>query len=296
MTSPAVNATSATRPRRWLDRLFFLATAACAVAAVGVLVAIVAAILLRGLPSVTWGFLTEQIALVGASGGIFYNLVGTAVLIATAAAASAPVAVGIALTHGVYLPDGRVRRVLSLLMYTLNGVPSILFGILGLIVFVKFLGWGKSWLAGGLLLGLMILPTVTVALAERIKALPAKYVEAAAGLGLTRSQIVRSVVLPQAVGGLATGLLLGLARAAGETAPIMFTATIFAGATFPGGVRESPVLSLPYHIFILAQDSFDPGVGGKVWGTATVLLGLVLLLSAVALPLRLKAHEEARHG
>jgi phosphate transport system permease protein len=120
-------------------------------------------------------------------------------------------------------------------------------------VFVKFLGWGKSWLAGGLLLGLMILPTVTVSLVERIKVLPARYVEAAAGLGLTRSQIVRSVILPQTVGGLVTGLLLGLARAAGETAPILFAATVFAGATVPTGVRDSPVLSLPYHIFVLAQ-------------------------------------------
>jgi ABC-type phosphate transport system permease subunit len=87
-----------------------------------------------------------------------------------------------------------------------------------------------------------------------------------------------------------------LARAAGETAPIMFTATIFAGATFPQAVRESPVLSLPYHIFILAQDSFDPSVGAKLWGTALTLLGVVLLLSICALPLRLKIHEEGGHG
>ena len=126
--------------------------------------------------------------------------------------------------------------------------------------------------------------------------MPARYLEAAAGLGLSQSQIVRSVLLPQSLGGLVTGSLLGLARAAGETAPIMFTATIFAGATFPHGIKESPVLSLPYHIFILAQDSFDPAVGGKVWGTALVLLGLVLGLSLVALPARLKLHEEARNA
>src|SRR5690606_20832857 len=174
--------------------------------------------------------------------------------------------------------------------------PSILFGILGLIVFVKFLGWGKSWLSGGILLGMMVLPTVTGALVERIKVLPRKYIESAVGLGLKPSQVVRSVVLPQTVGGLITGLLLGLARAAGETAPIMFTATIFAGATLPGGVVESPVLSLPYHIFVLSQDSYDPGVAGKVWGTATVLLALVLVLSAIAIPMRLRVHEEACHA
>lgn len=282
--------------RRWADRAFFAMTGACALVAVGALVAILGAILVRGLPAVSWRFLTEQIALVGASGGIFYNLVGTLLLIGTAAAMSTPVAVGVALAHEVFVPPGRRRRALGLMLYTLNGVPSILFGILGLIVFVKFLGWGKSWLAGGMLLGLMILPTVTVSLIERIKVLPARYVEAAAGLGLTRSQIVRSVILPQSASGLVTGVLLGLARAAGETAPIMFTATIFAGATVPHGVRESPVLSLPYHIFILAQDSFDPNVGQKVWGTAVVLLALVSVLGAIALPVRMRVHEEARHA
>lgn len=183
-----------------------------------------------------------------------------------------------------------------LLLYVLNGVPSLLFGLFGFIVFVKFLGLGKSWLSGGILLGLMILPTVTAALIERIASIPRSYLEAAAGLGLSTPQMIWSVILPQASGGLVTGSLLGLARAAGETAPIMFTATIFAGATFPSGIKESPVLSLPYHIFILAQDSFDPSVGAKVWGTAVVLLALVGALSLIALPLRMRIHEEARNG
>ena len=284
------------RRRRWGDRLFVALTGACAAVSLGVLVLILAAILFRGLPSVNWTFLTEQIRLVGASGGIFYNAVGTLILITVAALVAAPIGIALALTHGFYLPPGRARRAMTLALYLLNGTPSILFGILGFIVFVQLLGWGKSWLAGGILLGLMILPTVTVALVERIKVLPGRYVEAARGLGLSRSQVVRSVVLPQSIGGLFTGLLLGLARAAGETAPIMFTATIFAGASIPSGVRESPVLSLPYHIFILAQDSFDPSVAGKVWGTAVVLLGLVFLLSVAALPVRLRVHEEARDG
>ena len=281
---------------RWLDRLMFVATAACALLGVGVLVSILSAILLRGLPAVNWGFLTDQMRMVGASGGILYNLVGTLILIGTAAVVSGPIAVGIALTHSFYLRSGRVRRCLTIALYTLNGVPSILFGILGLIVFVKFLDWGKSWLSGGILLGMMILPTVTVALVERIRVLPRKYIDSAVGLGLTPSQVVRSVVLPQTVGGLITGLLLGLARAAGETAPIMFTATIFAGATLPGGIVESPVLSLPYHIFVLSQDSYDPNVATKVWGTAAVLLGLVFALSAIAIPMRLRVHEEAGHA
>ena len=285
------------RARRLADRLFAALAFACAAVASAVLLAIFAAIALRGLPAVSWSFLTEPIRLVGAAGGVFNNVVGTLILIATALLVALPPAVGLSLAHGVYLSrDGLLRRWLTLFLYVLNGTPSILFGIFGLIVFVNFLGWGKSWLTGGILLGFMILPTVAVSLIERIEGLPRSYLEAAAGLGLRQSQIVWSVVLPQSLSGLVTGSLLGLARAAGETAPIMFTATIFAGATLPSGIRESPVLSLPYHIFVLAQDSFDPLVASKVWGAAVVLLGLVLCLSLLALPMRLRIHEEARHG
>jgi phosphate transport system permease protein len=282
--------------RRWIDRLVIGVAATCAAIACAALASVVVAVLLRGLPAVTWRFLTEQIRQVGADGGVFYNVVGTLILVAAAAVVCLPLSVGIALVQAVYLPPGRRRRFLGVVLYLLNGVPSILLGIFGFMVFVKGLGWGKSWLNGGLLLGVMILPTVTVALVERINVLPRKYLDAAVGLGMTTSQVVRSVILPQTFGGLLTGLLLGLARAAGETAPILFTASINAGATFPTGVKDSPVLALPHHIFMLSQDSFNPQVAEKVWGSAVVLLALVLALSLLALPARLRVHEEARHG
>jgi len=282
--------------RKIIHHAFRFLTALCTLTSVAVLGMLVWAIVVRGWPAVSWHFFTEQIRLVGAEGGIFYNLVGTAILLATAMVVSAPLATALALVHGVYLRHSPRRRHLTLMLHLLNGVPSILLGIFGMIVFVKFLGWGKSWVSGGILLGLMILPTVSIALIERIGSLPSKYLEAAAGLGLRPSQIIWAVILPQSMSGLVTGSLLGLARAAGETAPIMFTATIFAGATVPHGIKESPVLSLPYHIFILAQDTFDPAVGAKIWGTALTLLAVVSLLSLIALPARLRIHEEAHHG
>ncbi len=281
--------------RRASNFIFPALCGLCTLVACALFLGLVFVIAQRGLPALSWTFITEQIRQVGAEGGIFYNLVGTLILITAALSVSAPIAVGLALTHTVYLRNAAAKSRLGLFLYTLNGIPSIVFGIFGFIVFVNYFGWGKSWLTGGILLAIMILPTVTVALIERIKALPAKYVEAATGLGLRRSQVIWSVILPQSWGGLITGSLLGIARAAGETAPIMFTATIFAGATLPHGIRESPVLSLPYHIFILAQDSFDPAVGAKLWGSALVLLALVFALSVVALPFRLRMHDEA-HG
>ena len=279
--------------RRASNIIFPAVCGLCAIVACGLLFGLVFVIAQRGVPALSWTFFTDQIRQVGSAGGIFYNLLGTLILIGTAVVICAPIATALALTQTIYLTNDATKSRLALFLYTLNGIPSIVFGIFGFIVFVKFFGWGKSWLIGGILLALMILPTVTVALIERIRALPRKYVEAATGLGLRQSQIIWSVILPQSWSGLLTGSLLGLARAAGETAPIMFTATIFAGATLPQGIRESPVLSLPYHIFILAQDSFDPGVGAKLWGSALVLLLLVFLLSMIALPFRLRVHDEA---
>ncbi len=282
--------------RKLIHHLFRIFTGLCALFSCAVLLGIVFFIASRGWSAISWSFLTEQIALVGAAGGIFYNLVGTVILLLTALVFCTPLALGIAIVHSVYLRESRHRGKVTVLLYLVNGVPSILFGIVGMIIFVQWLGWGKSWLAGGILLGVMILPTVVVTLIERIGSLPRRYIEAASGLGLRQSQIIRSVILPQSLSGLVTGLMLGLARAAGETAPIMFTATIFAGATFPDAIKESPVLSLPYHIFILAQDSFDPAVKAKLWGAAFILIVLVFGLSLLALPARLKIHEEANHG
>ncbi len=280
--------------RRIVNGMVAALTAACAVVSIGVILALIAALVWRGGSAISWSFITEQVRLVGAAGGVFYNIAGTLLLIATALAIGIPIATSVALLHGVYLRTERARERVWTMLSLLNCVPSILFGLFGLIVFVKYLGWGKSWLTGGLLLGLMIVPVLALSLVERIQALPKRYVEAGAGLGLSQAQIVWSIVLPQCASGLVTGSLLGLARAAGETAPIMFTATIFAGATLPSGIKDSPVLTLPYHIFVLSQDSFDPAVGAKVWGAALVLLALVLGLSLAALPARLRIHEEAR--
>lgn len=281
--------------RRLLDRLFTALTAGAALLAVGILLLVVGLVVVRGAGAISWTFLTEQIRSVGAEGGVFFQIVGTAILVATAAAVAVPVAAASAIALVVYLPAGR-RRLFEGLLHALNGVPSIVFGLFGLAFFFHALGLKKSWLSGGALLGMMIVPTVAVAFLEKLRAIPAATVEAAVGLGLPRPALVTSVLVPQAASGLVTGTLLGLSRAAGETAPILFTAAIFAGATWPQGIVDSPVLALPYHIFVLAQDSFDPRVAEKVWGSAIVLLALVLSLSAVALPLRLKAHEEARRA
>lgn len=280
--------------RKLLNGFLAIIALGCAGIVIFILGGLIFVIAQKGLPAISWSFLSGDMKQAGASGGIVWNLVGTVLLIVTAWLITSPAALSLALLQQVWLEkSGRTSRLLRLFFYTCNGVPSIVFGLFGFMVFVQYFSWGKSWLVGGIVLAMSMLPTVTLAVMERMEAIPARYLEASAALGLNKTQVIWSVILPQSLTGLATGSLLALARAAGETAPIMFTATIFAGATFPDGIRENPVLTLPYHIFILAQDSFDPAVGPQLWGAALVLLAMVATLSLLALPLRLKMHEES---
>ena len=211
-------------------------------------------------------------------------------------AVAAPIGILAAVYLNEYARENWFTRTVNLAVINLAGVPSIVHALFGLGAFVLFAGMGRSILAASLTLAIMTLPVIIASTKEALAAVPKPFREACWNVGATRWQTIKGIVLPNSISGILTGVILQVSRTAGETAPIMFTAVIFAGATIPNGIVDSPVLALPYHIFILAQDSFDPGVGAKVWGTATVLLALVFLLSVAALPVRMKVHDEARHG
>lgn len=276
------------------DRLFTL----FAVMAGGLVLCLFAAgffgVAFKGMDAVSWEFLFTPMREGGKEGGILYQMAGTGILVLTALAVVIPLSYGLAILRVVYCETNMMKKMAALFLHVLNGIPSILFGIFGFFLFVKWLGWDKSWLAGGILLAMMILPTTALALTEGMVRIPAEYSENAFVLGLSRSAVVRSVLIPQSLSSFASGLLLGLARAAGETAPIMFTATVFSGAAWPAGIADSPVLSLPYHIFNLAQESYPPELIGRAWATALVLILLAAGLSLAALPFRIRFHEEAR--
>ncbi len=250
-------------------------------------------IVLKGFSAVSFDFISSSMSQGGLSGGILYQIIGTFILIFTVLLIVSPLSVGIALLRSFYLKNDKSRKIFTTFLYVINGIPSIIFGIFGFFLFVKFFGWGKSWLTGGILLSMMILPTVSLSLSEGISRIPKDYIESAKSLGLSSSAVIFSVVLPQSFSSFISGLLLGLARAAGETAPLLFTATIFSGADIPGGIKESPILSLPYHIFTLAQESYQPQALENAWGSVFVLILIVVFFSALALPFRLKSHEEA---
>lgn len=278
--------------RRVFDHLFTVVTAVAALAAVTLFVAILFVVVYRGFDALSWRFITEETKGAGAEGGIVYQIAGTLILVLTATVTAVPLAAGAGVWLAMYAGKG-ARRTFESLLHALNGIPSIVFGIIGFAFFFQFLGMKKSWLGGGLLLAVMILPTLVVAFVEKLRSIPATTIDAAFGLGLRRGDVVRTVLLPQGAPGLATGTLLGIARAAGETAPIMFTAAIFSGARLPHAITDSPVLALPYHIFVLAQDSFEPSMRTAMWGTAAVLVVVVTIASAIAIPLRIRIVEEA---
>lgn len=260
-------------------------------------IAIAGVIIYRGHGAISIPFLTTESTEAGAAGGILWQITGTLILILTAALVAVPIATSLALLNSFILKPHRLAwRLLSFSLQVFNAIPSIIFGIIGLMIFVRHLEWGKSWLAGGIVLGIMIVPTIAIMLAHRISAIPRETIEAARGLGLRKGQVMRSVILPQSASALASGTLLGLARAAGETAPILFIATIFSGATMPTGIAEQPVLSLSYHIFILAQDSFQESAKANLWGTALVLVSIVTILGLFSIPLRNRLHNAADHA
>ncbi len=259
----------------------------------GFLAAALGLVTFKGFRAVSPAFLFTAMREGGVSGGILYQIAGTVILALTTLSIVLPIAWGVALLRSVYIPNTALRQGLSFFLYTLNGIPSILFGIFGFFLFVKGLGWGKSWLTGGILLAMMILPAVAMNLSEGMDRIPKDYIENARALGLSRSQLIWSVLAPQSFSSFMSGLLLGLGRAAGETAPVIFTATVFAGAFIPKGITDNPVLSLPYHIFNLAQESYQPQALQNAWGSAFVLIAMVFFFNLAQLPFRLRFHEEA---
>ena len=255
------------------------------------LVFILATLFVKGLPAFHAGFLFEESRDFGLAGGIFYQAVGTLILMVTAVLWSLPVALGSVLFQTEYL-SGKFKTFLTQLTYILNATPTILFGLVGYLFFGVYLDKGVSWVTGSLILAVMILPTLQVSFREAVEALPEKYREAGMALGLSRPSQIRRIILPQCFYGMVTGVLLGLARAAGETAAIMFTATTFFGIQLPQSFSD-PVPTLQTHILVLAQEAANPESMAQAWGAGLVLLGLVFILTLTAWAFRTRMVMES---
>lgn len=279
--------------RQLQNKLFKYSTWVAVIICSAILFFLFGVILWNGLPAINIDFITQSASEFGAAGGIFYQIAGSLLLVIFSAVICLPLALGTAIYKSEYLKNRKLHKLINTLIYSLNGIPSVIFGIFGLILFVNILGMGISWIVGSIILAMMILPTVTLSTYHSINSIPTVYRESSLALGLTKWQVISKVLLPQGFSGAITGLLIGMARAIGETAPIMFIATAFSGVTFPGSFLE-PVSTLPTHILALAQQATNPDALQNAWGTSLVLVMLVVLFSISALFIRLRHQTISR--
>ena len=278
--------------RKLKSILFFSMCSLATIISISLLFSIIFIIIRKGAPALSIDFLTQGMKEGGQKGGIFFQIIGTIILIVGAAVLSLPIALCTSIYHTEYLKP-YLKRTANILIYSLSGVPAIIFGLFGYMIFGVYFGWGISWLTGAFILAIMILPILVVSIKQAIESIPTKYREAGLSLGFSRCQLVRSVLIPQSFFGIITGLLLGLSRAAGTTAAIMFTATTFSGARIPMTFRE-PVASLQTHILILSQQAINPVTRMNAWGAVLILITIVFLLNIGAMCLRTKMLQETK--
>jgi phosphate transport system permease protein len=240
----------------------------------------------RGAGAISREFLFTMPRRSGAQGGILPAIVGTLLLVAGSIVIAFPLGLAAAIYLSEYAHQGRFTRSVRAAIATLAGVPSIVFGLFGLGLFVIFLKWGCSILSGCATLACMVLPIIIVSSEEALRAVPQSLREGSLALGATKWQTIRSNVLPYSIGGILTGLILAIGRVAGETAPILLTVAAFYLPKMPHSIFDQ-VMALPYHLYVLTTQHPDTAaVLPKAYGTALVLLLLVLGMGLAAIILR----------
>ena len=279
-------------------KLFQQALFACfRVAAVinGLALAVIVFFMLKnGISAINWQFLTDVPRESMTQGGILPCIVGTALLGLGAILIAMPIGVASAIYLNEYAKPGPILRSIRLGINNLAGVPSVVFGLFGLAFFVTWLKMGVSLIAGCLTLAAMSLPVIIGSTEEALKAVPNTYREASLGLGATKWQTIYRVVLPASLPGILTGAILGLSRAAGETAPIMFTAAVFYTPDLPGSIFDE-IMALPYHIYVLATAGTNiEATRNLQYGTALVLIALVLGMNMIAIVWRSRLRKKLK--
>jgi len=266
--------------RQTSQKIAFAVLTALAVIVVVPIVLVVGYIVVQGVGAVDWEFLTAFPRDGMREGGILPAIIGTVVLTFGTAIVSIPIAIGAAIYLAEYARDTWLTRSIRLAIVNLAGIPSIVYGLFGLGLFVLFLGLGTSIVAGSLTLGLMTMPVVISTAEEALLTVPQRFRVASRSLGATRWQTIRQVVLPNALPGILTGVILGLERAAGETATILFTVAAFYLPQLPNSPLDQ-TMALPYHLYVISTQV--PGMPLDVqYGTALVLLILVLGMNVAA--------------
>jgi phosphate transport system permease protein len=248
----------------------------------------------KGGGAISWEFLSQAPRKGMTAGGIFPAIFGTFLVTLITALLAVPLGMCSAIYLNEYARQDRLTRLIRLSIRNLSGVPSIVYGLFGVILFVNIMRFGTSVLSAGLTLGLMTLPWTITASEEALKTVPNSYREGALALGATKWQAIRTNVLPYAVPGMLTGTVLGLARAAGETAPILFTGAAFFLPYLPKSLGDQ-FMALPYHLYIMATQHHQiERVRPLAYGTALVLIVLVLGMNMTAVIIRYRLRRKQR--
>jgi phosphate transport system permease protein len=251
------------------------------------IVAIVLFIFFKGITAISWDFLTTFPTDGMKQGGIYPAIVGTFYLIIGTAIFSVPMGIGAAIYLSEYASDNYWTRSIRIAIINLAGIPSVVYGLFGLGMFVIFFKLGTSILAGALTLSIMNLPVIISTSEEALRSVPQSFRVISISVGATRWQTIRRIVLPQSLPGILTGVILGLERAAGETATILFTAVVFFSPRLPSSPLD-PTMALPYHLYVTSTQV--PGMPVDIqYGTALVLIVFVLSLNLVATVIRSRA-------
>jgi phosphate transport system permease protein len=266
------------------EKIAFLVLGLITLLVVAPILMVIFYIVKNSIGAISWAFITQAPRNGMKEGGIFPAIVGTIILIIGTMLFSLPLGVLSAIYLVEYAKDNFFTRLVKLSVVNLSGIPSIVYGLFGFTLFVLFLKLGTSILAGALTLAIMSLPVIITATKEALESVPASFREISLSLGATRWQTVRYCVLPYAIPGILTGTVLSLSRAAGETAPILFTVAAFYLPRLPRSVFDQ-VMALPYHLYVIATQV--PNIPLSLsFATAFVLIALVFLMNLVSVILR----------
>ena len=267
------------------QKLAFILLSTAAFIVIAPVLIVLVIIIKEGHSAITWEFLTAMPRDGMRQGGIFPAIVGTLSIVLCSIAITLPVGVAAAIYLNEYAKDNLLTRIIKLSIVNLAGVPSVVYGLFGLAMFVMFLHFGVSIIAGALTLSIMELPVIITTSRGALASVPYSFREASLSLGVSRWQTIRYVVLPNALPGIMTGAILSISRISGETAPILFTAAAFYVPHLPSSVFDQ-VMALPYHLYIISTQI--PNMPRNLtFGTALVLLMLVLTMSLTAIVTRI---------
>ncbi|MCC8145988.1 MAG: phosphate ABC transporter permease PstA [Bacteroidales bacterium] len=253
---------------------------------VGILFWILGFIIYHGIGVISWEFLTEAPTEGMTSGGIFPAIVGTLCLIAGSSVIAFPLGILSAIYSSEYAGNGKIVRFIRIMTNNLGSIPSIIFGLFGMALFVNTLGFGDSIIAGSLTLGLLTLPLIIRTTEEALKAIPDSFRTGSLALGATKLQTIQRIILPMAFPNIITGLILSIGRVSGEMAPILFTVAAYFLPKLPSSIFDQ-VMALPYHLYVIATSGTDlEATRPMAYGTALVLILIVLIMNLLATALR----------